>query len=81
MRECVRTRMCVCYSQNGPRLEVLLVHSLGLSDLEDLRVAQVLQASFKLVQRVRLVRQSTSDLFPHHLHHLQHAQTEINSFY
>lgn len=57
-------------SQDGPGLEILLVHPLRLAQFEDLSVAQILQTTFKLIQRVRLDRESTSDLFLHHLHHL-----------
>lgn len=57
-------------SQDGPGLEILLVHPFGLAQFEDLSVAQILQTTFKLIQRVRLDRESTSDLFLHHLHHL-----------
>lgn len=58
------------HSQNGARLEVFLIHPLGLADLQDLCVAQVLQATLELVQRIRLESERSHDLLPHHLHYL-----------
>lgn len=62
--------LAVKHSQNGAGLEVLLVHPLGLADLQDLGVAQVLQAALELVQRIRLESERSHDLLPHHLHYL-----------
>lgn len=58
-------------SQDGAGLEVFLVHPLGLADLQDLGVAQVLQAALELVQGVRLEGQRSHDLLSHHLHDLR----------
>lgn len=60
----------MCHSQNGAGLEVFLIHPLGLADLQDLCVAQVLQATLELVQRIRLESERSHDLLPHHLHYL-----------
>lgn len=58
-------------SQNGPRLEVFLIHPLRLADFQDFCVAQVLQATLELIQRIRLERERSHDLLPHHLHYLE----------
>lgn len=58
-------------SQDGAGLEVFLIHPFGLAYLQDLCVAQVLQATLELVQRIRLESQRSHDLLPHHLHYLQ----------
>lgn len=63
-------------SQDGAGLEVFLVHPLGLANLQDLCVAQVLQAALELVQRIRLESQRSHDLLPHHLHDLQRRKVE-----
>lgn len=64
-------------SQDGAGLEVFLVHPLGLANLQDLCVAQVLQAALELVQRIRLESQRSHDLLPHHLHYLQRRKAEM----
>lgn len=74
----VLNRRAAVNSQDGAGLEVFLVHSLGLTDLQDLCVAQVLQAAFELVQGVRLGGKSSHDLFPHHLHHLRKEGGEMH---
>ncbi|TNN85783.1 hypothetical protein EYF80_004030 [Liparis tanakae] len=58
-------------SQDGAGLEVFLIHPFGLAYLQDLCVAQVLQATLELVQGIRLQSQRSHDLLPHHLHDLQ----------
>lgn len=70
--------MCLQYaghllldSQDGAGLEVFLIHPFGLAYLQDLCVAQVLQATLELVQGIRLDSQRSHDLLPHHLHYLQ----------
>lgn len=63
-------------SQDGAGLEVFLIHPLGLADLQDLGVAQVLQAALELVQGVRLESQRSHDLLPHHLHDLHGEERE-----
>ncbi len=60
-------------SQDGAGLEVFLIHPFGLAYLQDLCVAQVLQATLELVQGIRLESQCTHDLLPHHLHYLQRS--------
>lgn len=63
-------------SQDGAGLEIFLIHSLGLAYLQDLCVAQVLQATLELVQGIRLESQCSHDLLPHHLHYLQRRNRE-----
>lgn len=58
-------------SQDGAGLEVFLIHSFGLAYLQDLCVAQVLQATLELIQGIRLESECSHDLLPHHLHYLQ----------
>lgn len=53
-----------------------MIHPLGLAYFQDLCVAQVLQATLKLVQGIRLESQRSHDLLPHHLHYLQNRETE-----
>lgn len=57
--------------QDGAGLEVFLIHPFGLAYLQDLCVAQVLQATLELVQGIRLESERSHDLLPHHLHDLQ----------
>lgn len=61
-------------SQDGAGLEVFLIHPFGLAYLQDLCVAQVLQATLELVQGIRLECQRSHDLLPHHLHYLQRKE-------
>lgn len=61
-------------SQDWSGLEIFLVHSFGLAYLQDFCVAQILQATLELVQRIRLESQCTHDLLPHHLHYLQRTR-------
>lgn len=61
-------------SQDWAGLEVFLIHPFGLAYLQDLCVAQVLQATLELVQGIRLECQRSHDLLPHHLHYLQRKE-------
>lgn len=62
-------------SQDGAGLEVFLIHPFWLTYLQDLCVAQVLQAALELVQGIRLGSECSHDLLPHHLHYL-HSRAE-----
>lgn len=68
-------------SQNGPGLEVFLVHPFRLAQFEDLRIAQILQTTLELIQRVRLDRESASDLLFYHLHYLEQTHVITTLFY
>lgn len=67
---CINT-IRILDSQDGPGLEVFLIHPFRLAYLQDLCVAQVLQATLELVQGIRLQSECSHDLLPHHLHYLQ----------
>ena len=58
------------YSQDRRGKSLLLVQSLGLTQLEDLTVVQRVDFVLKQLQRRRLTGQSPCDLLPYNLHNL-----------
>lgn len=59
------------HTHYGWRLEVILTHSLWLTQSQNLSITQTAQFHSQLLQRWRLHGQSSADLLSHHCHHLQ----------